>query len=195
MPVPSGAPTSRTDAVAPPSMRISVAESWPRGARAEHEVRHRRDARQRFAAEPQRPDRAEILRPGDLARRVPFDGKARVLGLHPLAIVLDANELLAAELDSDLDATSRPASSAFSTSSLTTDAGRSTTSPAAIWLARCSGKPVDARHVRSSVLACGRTRACIAAEIDEHEPSNPRRTASAPRPEMRQLDVHARTAR
>ncbi len=33
-----------------------------------------------------------------------------------------------------------PASSAFSTSSLTTDAGRSTTSPAAIWLTRVSGR-------------------------------------------------------
>jgi hypothetical protein len=32
-----------------------------------------------------------------------------------------------------------PASSAFSTSSLTTEAGRSTTSPAAIWLARSEG--------------------------------------------------------
>ena len=33
-----------------------------------------------------------------------------------------------------------PASSAFSTSSFTTEAGRSTTSPAAIWLARCAGR-------------------------------------------------------
>src|SRR5436189_4150146 len=33
-----------------------------------------------------------------------------------------------------------PASIAFSTSSLTTEAGRSTTSPAAIWLARSAGK-------------------------------------------------------
>jgi hypothetical protein len=33
-----------------------------------------------------------------------------------------------------------PASRLFSTSSLTTDAGRSTTSPAAIWFASCGGK-------------------------------------------------------
>src|SRR5580692_11131640 len=45
-----------------------------------------------------------------------------------------------------------PASSEFSTSSLTADAGRSTTSPAAIWLATCSGKiwtmwsDIPARH-------------------------------------------------
>ena len=33
-----------------------------------------------------------------------------------------------------------PASSAFSSNSFTTDAGRSTTSPAAIWLATLSGR-------------------------------------------------------
>ncbi len=33
-----------------------------------------------------------------------------------------------------------PASMAFSTSSFTTEAGRSTTSPAAIWLARSGGR-------------------------------------------------------
>ena len=38
-----------------------------------------------------------------------------------------------------------PASSEFSSSSLTTEAGRSTTSPAAIWLATF-GKDVDAAH-------------------------------------------------
>ncbi len=41
-----------------------------------------------------------------------------------------------------------PASSAFSTSSLTTEAGRSTTSPAAIWFARCTGRRWM-RHGRS----------------------------------------------
>jgi hypothetical protein len=98
-------------------------------------VRHRRDAGQRFAAEPERPDRAEVVGARDLARRVPLDRQPRVLRLHPLAVVFDANQLLAAELDGDGDARA-PASSAFSTSSLTTEAGRSTTSPAAIWLAR-----------------------------------------------------------
>src|SRR5205814_8834910 len=44
---------------------------------------------------------------------------------------------------SDLIDTRRaPASIAFSTSSLTTDAGRSTTSPAAIWFARSAGRRV-----------------------------------------------------
>ena len=45
-------------------------------------------------------------------------------------------------------ASSHPASSAFSTSSLTTDAGRSTTSPAAIWFARTAGEGPDRRLCR-----------------------------------------------
>lgn len=44
-----------------------------------------------------------------------------------------------------------PASMAFSTSSLTTDAGRSTTSPAAIWLASASGR-ICTRALRSTPL-------------------------------------------
>ena len=74
------------------------------GARAQHEVRHRRDARQRLAAEAERADRAEIVRRRDLARRVPLDRQPRVLRLHPLAVVFDADQLLAAELDRDRDA-------------------------------------------------------------------------------------------
>ena len=41
---------------------------------------------------------------GDLARRMPLDRQPRVLGIHALAIVLDAEQLLAAELDRDRDA-------------------------------------------------------------------------------------------
>ena len=73
-------------------------------ARAQREVRHRRDARQRLAAEPERPNRGEILRAGDLARRMTLDRQPRILRLHALAVVLDADRLLAAELDRDRDA-------------------------------------------------------------------------------------------
>ena len=44
-----------------------------------------------------------------------------------------------------------PASSAFSSNSLTTDAGRSTTSPAAIWLMSWSGSGAMARERRACV--------------------------------------------
>src|SRR5439155_18044913 len=73
-------------------------------ARSQREMRNRRDAGQRLAAEAERLDRAEILRPGDLAGRVPFDRQPRIAGLHPFAVVFDANQPLATELDGDGDA-------------------------------------------------------------------------------------------
>jgi hypothetical protein len=79
-------------------------------------VRHRRDARQRLAAESERGDRAEVLRAADFRRRVALERQPRV------PVIRCAS-----------------ASSAFSISSLTTDAGRSTTSPAAIWFDSSGG--------------------------------------------------------
>ena len=73
----------------------------PARARPQHEVRHRRDRRQRLAAEPERQDRGEIVGAPDLARRVPLDRQPRILRLHPFAVVFDAHLLLAAELDVD----------------------------------------------------------------------------------------------
>ena len=73
-------------------------------ARPEDEVRHRRDGRQRLAAEPERQDRREIVRPPDLARRVALDRQPRILRPHPFPIVLDADLFLAAELDVDREA-------------------------------------------------------------------------------------------
>ncbi len=75
----------------------------PARAGAHQEMRHRRDARQRLAAEPERANRAEVVGPRNLAGGVPLDGQLRVRRLHPLAVVLDANQLLAAELDGDRD--------------------------------------------------------------------------------------------
>ena len=51
-----------------------------------------------------------------------------------------------------------PASSAFSTSSLTTEAGRSTTSPAAIWLARWTGRRWILTSSQSAVAVVSRHR-------------------------------------
>ena len=67
-------------------------------ARAQHEVRHRRDRRQRLAAKAEGDDRGEILGAPQLAGRVAFDRQPRVLRRHPLAVVVDADLLLAAEL-------------------------------------------------------------------------------------------------
>ena len=79
----------------------------PFRARAQHEVRHRRDRRQRLAAEPERQNGGQILHPPDLARGVALDREAGILRLHAIAIVLHADLFLAAQLDVDGQA-SRP---------------------------------------------------------------------------------------
>jgi hypothetical protein len=71
--------------------------------RPQREARDRRDARQRLAAEAEGRDGREVLGAADLAGRVPLDREPRVLRGHPLAIVLDAHEALAAELDRHRD--------------------------------------------------------------------------------------------
>jgi hypothetical protein len=71
----------------------------PPRARAQHEVRHRCNARQRLAPEPEGPDRVEIFGAGDLARRVPLERHPRIRRIHPLPVVLHAEQLLPAELD------------------------------------------------------------------------------------------------
>ena len=60
-------------------------------------------------------------------------------GVHADAVVLDADRAACRRTRRSTVIRRAPASIAFSTSSLTTEAGRSTTSPAAIWLARSSG--------------------------------------------------------
>ena len=67
-------------------------------------MRDRRDAGQRFAAEPERVDRGEIVGALNLARGVTLEREPRILRAHPFAVVLDAHEPLAAQLDVDLDA-------------------------------------------------------------------------------------------
>ncbi len=95
------------------------------------------DRRQRFAAKAEGGDREQVVGGAKLRGGVALEGEQRVVAIHALAVVGDADELAAAGFDFDADALA-PASSAFSSSSLTTEAGRSTTSPAAIWLATWS---------------------------------------------------------
>jgi hypothetical protein len=59
-------------------------------------MRHRRDARQRLAAKPEGGDPLEIIGVPDLARGVPLEGEPRILRVHPLPVILDADDLLAA---------------------------------------------------------------------------------------------------
>ena len=104
MRVPSGVPASITAPATPPLTRISVPDSAPRARVRKRQVRDRRDGRKRFAPEPERRDRRQVVRRPDLAGRVPLERQSRVLRRHPLAIVLDADEPLAAELGGDGDA-------------------------------------------------------------------------------------------
>ena len=71
--------------------------------RLHHEMRDRRDARQRLAAKAERVNGGEIVGSLNLARRVALEREPRILRAHPLAIVFDADEPLAAQLDVDLD--------------------------------------------------------------------------------------------
>ena len=72
--------------------------------RLHDEMRDGRDAGQRFAAEPERVNRGEIVGPLNLARGVALEREPRILRTHPFAVVLDTHEALAAQLDVDLDA-------------------------------------------------------------------------------------------
>ena len=72
--------------------------------RLHDEMRNRRDARQRLAAESERVDGREIVGAPNLARRVPLEREPRIFRAHALAVVFDAHEPLAAQLDVDLDA-------------------------------------------------------------------------------------------
>ncbi len=70
-------------------------------ARAQREARDGADARERLAAEPERRDREEILDPRDLARRMALERQARILLVHPLAVIDDPDARRPPLLDLD----------------------------------------------------------------------------------------------
>ena len=72
--------------------------------RPHHEMRDRRDAGQRLAAKSQRVDGGEIVGPLNLAGRVALERQPRIVRAHPLAVVFDAHQALAAHFDVDLNA-------------------------------------------------------------------------------------------
>ena len=118
-------------------------------ARPQHEMRHRRDRRQRLSSKPHRRDRGEIVGAADLARRMTLDRQARVLRLHPLAIVVDAHLLLAAELDVNRDA--RGAGVDGVLDELLDDRGGTFDDFAGgDLIGEVGGQPVDLAHARSS---------------------------------------------
>jgi hypothetical protein len=89
-------------------------------AGGEREARDGRDGRQGFAAEAERRDRFQVVERGDLAGRVARHGEREFFRRDAAAVVAHAHEADAALFEIDLDP-ARAASSAFSTSSFTTD--------------------------------------------------------------------------
>ena len=156
-------------------MRISVPDGGAARTAAQNEMRDRRDARQRLAAEAERRDSFQVLRPPDLAGRVAFDGQPRILGFHPFAVVFDVNQLLAAELDRDRHAPRAGVDRVFD--QLLDHRGRALDDFARRNLVReIAGKDLDATHVYSQPLR--RKNASITAAIADHAARRPTRTAS-----------------
>ena len=94
---------------------------------------HLGDRRQRLAAKAEGPHAIEVAGLAELAGGVRLKGQRQVFAIDPLAVVGEANEVFPPR-STTTSMREAPASIAFSSSSLTTLAGRSTTSPAAIWL-------------------------------------------------------------
>jgi hypothetical protein len=82
---------------------------------------------------PRRGDRFQLGERADLAGRVTHQRERKFVFGDAAAVVGDRDAFDAAFVEQDAQRLA-PASSAFSSNSLTTEAGRSTTSPAAIWL-------------------------------------------------------------
>ena len=103
----------------------------------EREVSETRDTDAMLAsASPRNPSVAiafEIARRRELRRCVTGDRELQILALDAAAVVGDANSLTPPRA-SAMSISDAPASMLFSSSSFNAAAGRSTTSPAAIWL-------------------------------------------------------------
>ncbi len=120
-----GPATPPSIVISAPSLRVGLT------GLAAH-LRHLGDRRERLAAKSERGDPVQVVGSRQLARRVGSERERQVVGSDPRTVVRDPDEILAAAFDRHIDARCAPASIAFSISSFTTLAGRSTTSPAAI---------------------------------------------------------------
>ena len=119
------------DHQAPAFLRIAVAGG-------QGDPGHGANTGQGLAAKTERTHGLEVLEPGDLAGGVARYGQGELVLGDARAIVPNP-EAPYAPSSSSTSMRVAPASIAFSTSSFSTDAGRSTTSPAAIWFASCGG--------------------------------------------------------
>jgi len=121
----------------PPANSTRVPSSSSAARVLQQQARDRRDRRQRFSAKPERGDGEQIVGRAQLRRGVPLECQQGVVLRHSAPVIDHANHPLAAGFHFNANRLS-PASIAFSSNSLTTDAGLSTTSPAAILFATFS---------------------------------------------------------
>ena len=79
--------------------------------RLQRDARHRSDGRQRLAAEAQGGDREQIVRSAQFRGGVTLEGQQRIVAIHALAVVGDADQLAppAFHLDADARRLRRPA--------------------------------------------------------------------------------------
>jgi hypothetical protein len=69
----------------------------------DRELRNRRNGRQRLAAKAEAPDANELLRAGNLRRRVTGEREPRVVPIHATPVIGDAHEGAPALFDGDID--------------------------------------------------------------------------------------------
>ena len=140
MAVPFGAPLSRTGPTSPPSQATRCPTSAsPVRVMIEHRATDPIEAR----ASPRKPRLAMCMRSsGSRSLLVAWAAKASSRSSAPMPIPSSVTRIRRAPPSSRSTwIRVAPASNAFSTSSFTTEAGRSTTSPAAIW-SRTTGEEV-----------------------------------------------------
>ena len=135
--VPRGAPAAVTAPIAPPAS--STDQAWSSPARRER-MRARETEPIEARASPRKPSVPMWARSETSASLlVACDAKASARSSGPMPQPSSLTRTRSTPPAASSTVSSRaPASSAFSTSSFTTDAGRSTTSPAAIWFFTCS---------------------------------------------------------
>ena len=128
---------------APASPPLDRQRTRPRGIAAvrldQPQPAHRADRRQRLAAEAQRGDPDQLL-VGELGGGVALEGQRQLVRPPCRSRRRRPGSARSRRPPAPPRSGAAPASIAFSTSSLTTDAGRSTTSPAAMRLATSSGR-------------------------------------------------------
>ena len=123
--------------------RVVQACGSPAVPRGDGEPRHRADRGQRLAAKAERARCRSRSSPGELGGGVALDRERQIVARHAGAVVGDADQPCGRRRRSATSMRRAPASSAFSTSSLTALAGRSTTSPAAMRLTIDFGQLAD----------------------------------------------------